>query len=99
EYRDTVYRIAEVGRFDHIVLLVAAQTMLRAESSGELDVATRGQRIERMLQVLRDRSGMREQCDAPALQRHAQSGFGEKSIDGKFHSDCAAGSSYAKQSA
>jgi hypothetical protein len=36
-------------------------------------------------QVLRDRSRVREQRDAPAGKRGAQSGFGDESIDAKFH--------------
>ncbi len=98
EDRDAMHRIVEVGRFDHVVLLVAAQTMLRTESCGELYVAARGQRVERMRQVLRDRSGVREQGYAPALERRAQSGLSEKSIDAEFHNHYAAGSSWAKQS-
>ena len=93
EYRDAMHRIAEARRFDHVVLLVAAQTMLRAESSGDLQVAACRQRVERMLHISRDRSGMREQCYAPAFKRRAQTGFGEKAIDAKFHRRYAAGSS------
>ena len=85
EDRDAMHRVVEVRRLDHVVLLVAAQTMLRTERGGELDVAARGQRIERVRQVLRDGSRMREQCNAPAVERRAQRGFGDKSIDAKFH--------------
>ena len=85
EHRDAVHRIVEVGRLDHVVLLVAAQAVLRAESGGELDVAAGGERIERMRQVLRDRSRMRQQGDAPAGKRRAQRSFGEKSVDAEFH--------------
>ena len=80
-----MHRIVEIRRLDHVVLLVAAQAMLRTERGGELDVAAGGQRIERMRQVGRDRSRMREQGDAPAAQRRAQIGFGDQSIDAKFH--------------
>jgi hypothetical protein len=38
-----------------------------------------------MRQVLRDRSRMREQRNAPAGKRRAQCSFGEKSIDAEFH--------------
>ena len=91
EDRDAVHRIVEVRRLDHVVLLVAAQAMLRTERGDELDVAACGQRIERMRQVFRDRSGMREQCNAPALERRAQSGFGDQSVDAKFHGRHAGG--------
>ena len=35
EHRDAVHRIVEVRRLDHVVLLVAAQAVLRAEGGGE----------------------------------------------------------------
>jgi hypothetical protein len=54
EYRDAMHRIVEVRRFDHVVLLVAAQAMLRTESGGDIDVAASGQCIERVRQVLCD---------------------------------------------
>ena len=78
-------RIAEVRRFDHVVLLVAAQAVLRPERGGELHVAARAQRIERMRQVPRDRGRMRKQSDAPAFERRAQCGFGEEPVDAEFH--------------
>ena len=90
EHRDAMHRIVEVRRLDHVVLLVAAQAMLRTEGSGDLHVAACGQRIQRMRQVFRDGSGMREQRHAPAVERRAQSGFGDQSIDAKFHG-CRAG--------
>ena len=85
EHRNAVHRIVEVRRLDHVVLLVAAQAVLRAEGGGELDVAARGQRIERMGQVCGDRGRMRQQRDALALERRAQGGFGEQAIDAEFH--------------
>ena len=85
EHRDAVHRIVEVRRLDHVVLLVAAQAVLRAERGGELDVAAGGQRIERMRQVLRDRGGMREQRHAPARERRAQGRLSEQAIDAEFH--------------
>ena len=79
-------RIVEILQLDHVVLLVAAQSMLRTEGGRELDVAARGQRIERVRQVGGDRSGMREQSDAPAVKRRPQRGFGDKAVDAEFHS-------------
>jgi hypothetical protein len=38
--------ICEVRRLDHVVLLVASQTMLRSESGGDFDITARGKRIE-----------------------------------------------------
>ena len=78
-------RIVEVLRLDHVVLLVAAQAMLRTEGGGDLDVAASGQSIERMRQVGRDRSGMRQQGNAPAGKRRPQRGFGDKAVDAEFH--------------
>ncbi len=78
-------RIGEVRRLDHVVLLVAAQTVLRTESGSDVHVTACGQCIERVPQVRRDRSGMREESDALALEGRAQGGFGDKSIDAKFH--------------
>jgi hypothetical protein len=39
EHRDAERRIGEVGRLDHVVLLVAAQAVLRAEGGRRLHVA------------------------------------------------------------
>jgi hypothetical protein len=48
EHRNAMHRVGEVEGFHHIVLLVAAQPMLRPESSSDIDVAERRERIERM---------------------------------------------------
>jgi hypothetical protein len=98
EHRDAVQRVVEVGRLDHVVLLVAAQAVLRAEGGGELHVAAGRQGVERMGQVLGDRGRVREQGDAPALERLAQGGFGEQPVDAESHGRTANGSSSAKQS-
>ncbi len=77
--------IVEVRRLDHVVLLVAAQAVLRAEGGGQLHVARRGQRIERMREICRDRRGMRQQRDALAGQRLAQRRLRQQTIDSVFH--------------
>ncbi len=94
-----MHRIVEVRRLDHVVLLVAAQAVLRTEGSGELDVAACGERVERMRQVLRDRRRMREQRHALARERRAQRGFGDKPVNAEFHDGTAGANSSAKQSA
>ena len=66
EDRNAVHRILEIRRFDHVVLLVAAQPVLRAEGGADLHVAAGGERIERMRQVFCDGRGMRKQRDALA---------------------------------
>ena len=48
EHGDVVYRIVEIRQLDHVVLLVAAQAMLRTERRSDLHVAARGQRIKRV---------------------------------------------------
>ncbi len=94
-----MHRIVEVRRLDHVVLLVAAQAMLRTEGGGDLDVAAGGERIERMRQIGRDGSRMREQRHAPALERRAQGGLGDQSIDAELHDGTAGENSSAKLSA
>ena len=98
EHRDAVDRIGEIGRFDHIVLLVAAQAVLRPEGGGDVH-ARRDQRVEGVRQVRGHRSGMREQGDALAL-RAARAARGRRA-GGRYRISCAlrAGSSSAKQSA
>ena len=77
-------RIEEVGRLDHVVLLVAAQAVLRAEGGGELDVGQGRQRVERVRQVARHRRRMGEQGDAAAVERRAQGGVGEQAVDAEL---------------
>ncbi len=77
-------RIVEGRRLDHVVLLVAAQAVLRAECSGEFH-AGGGERIERVSQIRRDGSGMRQQRDALALQLTTQRLLVEQPIDTELH--------------
>lgn len=65
--------VDEVGEeLDHVVLLVAPSSMLRAEGGGELEVGQGGGRVEAVRQVGRDRGGMGRQGDAAAGQRAAR---------------------------
>ena len=66
EYRDAQLRVGEVGRLDHVVLLVAAQTMLGAEGGAQAHVGQRRQRVQRVREVARDRGRMGQQGDAAA---------------------------------
>ena len=93
-----MHRIVEVRRLHHVVLLVAAHAVLRAERGADPDVAERHQRVERMRQVARDRSRMGEQRDTRAFERRTQGRLFEKAVDAEFHRANAAGSSSAKQS-
>ena len=94
-----MHRILEIRRLDHVVLLVAAQPMLRAEGSADLYVAAGGERIERMRQVFCDGCRMGKQRDALARKRRAQGTFGDQPINAEFHGVTAGESSQAKLSA
>ncbi len=85
EDRDAVQRILEIRRLDHVVLLVAAQPVLRSESGRDVELAAGEERVERMRQVDCDRGGMREQRYAFAGKRRAQGGLAEESIDAELH--------------
>ena len=69
EHRDVVDRILEVRRLDHVVLLVAAQAVLRPEGRRDLDIGAARQGVQRMLQAFRDRGWMRQQGDPPTRKR------------------------------
>ena len=89
-------RIAVVRRLDHVVLLVAAQPVLRAEGGGELHVVACAERIERVRQVARDGGRMRKQRHAAALERRAQFWFGDEPVDSEFHDWIGWGKLYAQ---
>ena len=75
------------GDFDHVVLLVAAQAVLRAEGGADAEVAAGGERVERMGEVRRHRGGMGEQGDAPA-RRAARAGR-DRRAGGRCRISCA----------
>ena len=77
--------ISIVGALDHIILLVPAQAMLRAEGGSDIDAAS-DQRIERMREIFSHRRRVGEQCNAPTLKRRAQFRLGEQAINSEFHS-------------
>src|SRR5215475_14906256 len=85
ENRNTVYWIVVVRRLDHVVLLVAAQTMLGPESGADLDVAARDKRIQRMRQILRNGGRVREQRQASAFERRTHCRLRGESIDTEIH--------------
>jgi hypothetical protein len=80
EHRDAVDRIGEVVGLDHIVLLVAAQPMLRAEGGGEVH-AGGGERVEAVGEVAGDGRGVREQARRACLRAAAQLRLGEQPVD------------------
>ncbi len=80
-----MHRIEEIRRLHHIVLLVAAQTVLRAESGGQADIRQRGQRVERMGQIGGNRGWVSQQGNATTGERAAQIGFGKQSIESETY--------------
>ena len=85
EYRNAVHGVGVVVRLDHVVLLVAAQAVLRAEGGRELDVGDPRQRVERMHEARGDRGRMGEQGDAASRQRLLQHAIREQALDAEFH--------------
>ena len=84
ENRDTVMRIDLVRSFDHIVLLIAFEPMLRAKSSGYIH-ARFNQSIERVSQICCHAGGVRDQRNTLAFQWFAQFRFCQQTINSKFH--------------
>ena len=96
EHGDAIDGIGLVAGLDHIVLLVALQTMLWAEGAG--DVHPGGdQCVERMGEIPRHRSRMRDERDAFAVERPAQGGVGKQPVDTEFHGGSGAASLAVKQ--
>jgi hypothetical protein len=62
-----MFRINEIFRFNHVVLLVTSQAMLRAECSGNVD-ALINQRIQRVRARPCYRSGMSDKPHTFSLQ-------------------------------
>jgi hypothetical protein len=85
EHRDTELRVREIRRLDHVVLLVAAQTVLRAECRGQVHVGQRGQGVERVHQVASDGGRMRQQRDTLAAQALAQCTRRQQAIQTELH--------------
>jgi len=85
EHRDVVHRVGEVGRFDHVVLLVPAQPVLRAERRNQLEVPERRERIQRVHQIARHRRRMREQRHAAARERFSQRAVFQQAVNSELH--------------
>src|ERR1022692_5022000 len=80
-----MYGVGVVLRLDHVVLLVPAKPVLRAERRAQSYIAERRQRIEGMNKVARYGSGVRQQSHASSRQRLAHLGLFEQSVDSKLH--------------
>jgi hypothetical protein len=87
EHGNAVQRIDVVGRLHHVVLLVAAQAMLRPEGGGEPQRCERRERIERMCERTSHRGRVSQQRHTPSQQRLAQRRFFEQTLDAEFHTD------------
>ena len=98
EHWDFVDRIQKIFGFDHIVLLVAAQAMLRSKGGGQVDIIKRRQGIEAVHQFACHRSGMGKQCNPLASQRPAQIRIFDQTVYSKFHERFAASIVSPKQS-
>ena len=66
EDRDAVDGVEVIGGFDHVVLLVAAQPVLRPEGGAEAEVGAGGERVEGVREVGADAGRMGEQGEALA---------------------------------
>ena len=79
-----MHRIAEIRRLDHVVLLVAAQPVLRTESRGDVETADGAQCVERMFEIRRHRSRMRQQRNAPAFELALQFHVAQQAVDSEL---------------
>jgi hypothetical protein len=79
-----MHRVAKIRRLDHVVLLVAAQSVLRAESRGDVHAADRAQGVQRMLELGRHRGRVGQQGNAAAFELALQFDVAEQSIDSEL---------------
>ena len=88
EHRNAVGRIGVVGQLHHIVLEIAANTVLRTEYGGDFQ-SRREERVEAVGQVLRHGRRVPKQGDALAFERAANLRFGEKPVNSEQgHESC-----------
>ena len=80
-----MHRIKEIRRFDHVVLLIAAQSVLRSEGGGEPNVGQGGERVETVTPIGRDRGRMRKQRDPTIRKWFAQCRILQQAIDSETH--------------
>ena len=79
-----MHGVVVVGGLDHVVLLVAAQTVLRAERRGQLQVVECRQGVDRVFETRRHRGGVCKQRHTPARQWCAQVGVREQTVDAEL---------------
>ena len=85
EHRDAQLGIVKIRRLHHVVLLVAAQTMLGTEGGREPHVGQPCKGVQGMGEILCHRSRMRQQSQTTALQGLAQCGLLQQAVDSKLH--------------
>ena len=85
EHRNAVLGVVVVRRFDHVVLLVAAQAVLGTEGGDDAKIANSRERIERVREIARHRCRVSEQRDAAAGQRLAQRRLFQETIKAESH--------------
>ena len=90
EHRNIVDRIHEILGLDHIVLLVAPQTVLRAKGRGQVDLLKRRQGIEAVHKIACHRRGVRQQCHAFSRQWPTQFRLFDQPVYSEFHDRFAA---------
>lgn len=84
EDRNAERRINEIGRLDHVVLLVAAQTVLWTERCGHLQAGRCRERIETMPKIGRHRGWVGEQPQPATDERCTQTRIFEQTIDAEL---------------
>jgi len=84
KHRNAEHRVHLVGGFDHIVLLVALQPMLRPESRGNVH-PRRDEGIKAVRQIRRDAGRMRDQGDTFAIEGFAKGRIGQQAINTELH--------------
>ena len=85
EHRDTQRGVTEVRGLHHVVLLVAAQTMLGTEGGAEPNIRQSGKRVQRMGEVGCHSCRMGQQSHTTPLQAAPQRGLLEQAIDAELH--------------
>jgi hypothetical protein len=80
-----VHGIGEVRRLDHVVLLVAAESVLGPEGGNQLDILGRGKRVKRVNEIARHRRRMREQRRSLARQSLSQCSIFEQTVNTELH--------------
>ena len=82
--------VGEIRRLDHVVLLVAAQAVLRAEGRADRQPRKRRERVQAVCEIARHRCGVREQRETLADERRAYTRLVEEPVNAEPHSSTSA---------